>query len=268
MLCFERNLPITDHILYAIGDVHGRADLLGDLLDWIEADAPAQGAQPCVRFLGDIIDRGPESRAAMDMVADTLDRWPGSRLMLGNHDDWLLQFLAGRPPEEDDWFELWMEQGGQETLSSYAASADRPRDARDIILDRHARHVQVLREASILECNGPFAFVHAGVDPAAGFDAQMRGTCLRIRSQFLQHVGLLDHVVIHGHSPQRPAQPTVTENRISMDTGAFFSGVLSVAAIAPGTVRFMAARERLGVSPIEATRFDRGLGTAIDRLAA
>ena len=87
-------MPLT----YAIGDVHGRRDLLQALLQAIRTDSAGREAR--IIFLGDIIDRGPESRQCLDLVIATLDSYPGSRLILGNHEEFLLSFLDAETPEQ------------------------------------------------------------------------------------------------------------------------------------------------------------------------
>lgn len=247
--------------------MHGRADLLRELLAWIEASSLAIGQVPCIRFLGDIVDRGPDSRAAMDMVAGTLERWPASRLILGNHDDCLLAMLSGRAGSEASHC-AWLDQGGRETLLSYGVDPEDREGARALILGRHPRHAAILSEAPTIEIMERFVIVHAGIDPMRPLRDQRRADCLNIRGPFLDHVGRLDHVVVHGHTPQRPPQPTVTENRISVDTGAVTSGVLSVAVIdlARESLRFASAIEGGGVAEVEPILLDRGLGTAVDDL--
>ena len=92
---------------YAIGDIHGRADLLTPLLDAIAREAGASDSEPRVLFLGDIVDRGPSSRQALDLVCDTLRRWPRSRLIRGNHDAYFLDFMAADAVDQTR-FEKWL----------------------------------------------------------------------------------------------------------------------------------------------------------------
>lgn len=104
---------------YAIGDVHGRADLLAPLLEAIAQDAEASGVEPRVLFLGDIVDRGPSSRHALDLVCDTLERWPRSRLIRGNHDAYFLDFMTADAVDHarsDNWL---LRLGGYATMESY-----------------------------------------------------------------------------------------------------------------------------------------------------
>jgi serine/threonine protein phosphatase 1 len=115
-------LPVS-RLTYAIGDVHGRADLLQPLLAFIASDAVRRGQEPRVIFLGDIVDRGSDSRGAMELVASTLKRWPSSRLLLGNQDDYFLHVVTEDAPDERI-LALWLRNGGTTTLESYYPLGD------------------------------------------------------------------------------------------------------------------------------------------------
>lgn len=255
-------------LLYAIGDVHGRADLLQTLLDAIERNASSLGAPPSVVFLGDIIDRGPESCTCLDLVGETLARWPGSRLILGNHDDCLLSFFEGRSLKEP-WYEGWLSQGGRRALLSYGVDPDQPKVARNRMRERHADHHAMLANASIIEIDQDFAFVHAGIDPRRGIADQARSDCLFIRKRFLDHLGPLERIIVHGHTPQHPPRAVATENRISLDTGAYASNVLTALVIdrRAQTIETLSTRSDGRVESGRPIRLDRGFGTAIDRYA-
>jgi serine/threonine protein phosphatase 1 len=90
---------LTSNLIYAIGDIHGRLDLLTALLDFVAMDATRRRQEPKVIFLGDIVDRGPDNKWCIELVASTLERWPKSRLILGNHDDWFLRVLGTDDPD-------------------------------------------------------------------------------------------------------------------------------------------------------------------------
>ncbi|WP_262268401.1 metallophosphoesterase [Microvirga yunnanensis] len=227
-----RSLPIS-RLTYAIGDVHGRADLLRSLLAFIAADAERRGQEPRVIFLGDIVDRGPDSRGAMDLVGKTLKRWPSSRLLLGNHDDYFLHVVTEDVPDERI-LALWLRNGGDATVASYDFMGDLDAARTKVRID-FADHLDLLRSASLIETDGPFAFVHAGIDPTRPIDAQDRKGCLTIRKGFLDHTGPLSHVVIHGHTITESRLPEVSENRIALDTGAYGTGRLTTLIIDPTT---------------------------------
>lgn len=249
--------------LFALGDVHGESRLLASLLAYIDRNAGNEPEGPAVYFLGDIVDRGPDSRGALDLVCATLRRWPLSRLLLGNHDQWFLDFL--RDPEAAT--AMWLDQGGRETIQSYDLPTHRLPDAAARIRRDHPVHVAALENASLIETVSAFAFVHAGIDPSRSLFQQSEHDCLWIRAPFLEHVGHLSHIVVHGHTPQPLARPVVTENRVSVDTGACFSGVLSAFAldVESGEAGFLAARRDGSVERVEPTWLDRGLGTALPR---
>lgn len=246
----------------AIGDVHGAADLLETLLAGLDRAAPG-----CpIYFLGDIVDRGPDSRRAMDLVGATLEARPGSKLLLGNHDDWLLRFLEDQLSVDEALH--WLAQGGGETLVSYgvAPGADLAA-ARQHVLASRPSHLALLNSASVVESIDGFAFVHAGIDPLRPLNEQRRHDCLWMREPFLGHVGRLDHVVVHGHTPLKDGIPVATENRISIDTAAVLTGALTAMLIdtADGTIDFLQTRNDGNVSAVEPRRLNRGLGTAVDR---
>lgn len=252
-------------MLYAIGDVHGRADLLELLLAFIEDDAKTAGRNLAIMMLGDLVDRGPDSCRVLDMVVALLARWPASRFCLGNHDSFFLSFLD-ETSDFPDIVDSWLSQGGDATLRSYGLTSGTLPAFRELIFAEHPEHVAALRKASLLEVNGPFAFVHAGVRPDLPLTAQMRDDLLWIRAPFLRHVGPLERIVVHGHSPQKPPRPHVSENRISLDTGAFFSGALSALRYdgLSNSLSFVATDWRGRVSEVDPVRVDRGFGTALD----
>lgn len=259
-------LPASVPLIYAVGDVHGRADLLRQMVDFIADEAERTGREPAVIMLGDLVDRGPDSQGVLDCVIAVLDRWPASRLCLGNHDAFFLSFLDDRP-DAPAITDTWLDQGGDETLRSYGLARGKLSDFRLRILEEHPRHLTLLQDASLMEVVPDFVFVHAGIDPHRPLAAQNRDDLVWIRAPFLQHVGRLERIVVHGHTPQKPLRPHVTENRISLDTGAYASGILSALRFDPQerTLRFVATDGARGVASVEPARVDRGFGTVLDR---
>ncbi|MCP9630743.1 metallophosphoesterase [Rhodopseudomonas palustris] len=223
----EMNLLDLQSTVCAIGDVHGRSDLLETLIKFIDEHSTETRRRPRVYFLGDIVDRGPDSRGAMDIVCETLKRWPESRLLLGNHD-----FMFRDALTEQRFVEDWFMRGAATTLASYLGHSDCfTFDDLHEIKERFEDHVEVLQSASLSEVLGRYLFVHAGIDPTRPPNDQRLADVLQIRSRFLDHVGHLSHVVVHGHSPSTPPLPIVTENRISLDTNAVYTDVLTMAMI-------------------------------------
>lgn len=217
--------------IYAIGDVHGRRDLLKALLAAIDDASGASTAR--IIFLGDIIDRGPESRQCLDLVIGTLATRPGSRLILGNHEEFMLAFLdAPTPDDRETAARRWLPNGGAETLRSYGFAASGPLDE---IAARLAAgfpaHIAALREAEWMVETGRYALVHGGIDPDLPLAAQDPVTTRWIRDRFLRFEGRLEKTVLHGHTMTESSLPELHGNRIALDTGAVRSGHLTCAIL-------------------------------------
>ena len=214
--------------VYAIGDIHGRADLLDELLEAIEADWRSKPARRRVLvFLGDLIDRGPDSRGVIQRVATLeLDR-AEIVCVLGNHEEVLVGLLDGHP----DQFENWLRFGGQECLASYglestALSGLAPRQALAKMREAIPRaHRQFLRGMSDSVRIGGYLFVHAGIRPGVPIEAQRTVDLRWIRAPFLDDDTGHGFVVVHGHTISE--QVEWRSNRIGVDTGAYRSGVLT-----------------------------------------
>ncbi|MBY3089007.1 hypothetical protein HFO63_33885 [Rhizobium laguerreae] len=218
------------YIVYAIADVHGRADLLEAMLGYIAADSNEHHSKPVVIFLGDLIDRGPHSPKVLDQVCLTLDLYPGSRLILGNHDFYLRELLRGALTHEDAV--NWMDWGGVATLSAYStlpvpAFENIAADIRRVF----PHHVDLLENALSFKEIGRFCFVHAGKRPGVQLANQSEYDLRWIRAGFLDHIDVFGHVVLHGHTITKSLRPEVYSNRIALDTGAFRTGRLSAAVI-------------------------------------
>lgn len=224
----EAALP-AGHRAYVVGDIHGRADLLAPLLERIAADrARHNDRQSHIIFLGDYVDRGPTSKDVVDMMID-LSRADSSIIMLkGNHEAAMMTFL--QDPLKG---KRWLHYGGDTTLKSYGVDVDLAaldeksidriiRSFRRKLPDSHLQFFGTLQSSFTL---GDYFFVHAGVDPANPVDEQREHDMLWIRNSFLSHEGLYEKVIVHGHSII--PEPEFKENRIGIDTGAFYSNVLS-----------------------------------------
>jgi serine/threonine protein phosphatase 1 len=255
---------VNNSTIYAIGDVHGCSDLLARLVDFIGNYAERNRRIPLVFFLGDIVDRGHYPLGAMSIVQDCIQRWPGSRLFRGNHEQMFLEVLDN--PSDEHLKNRFICNGGYNTLRSFIGYDD-PHTAEEIVdvAVRHAHHVNLMRRASLIEIVGRYAFVHAGIDPHVAIGEQSEKDMMWIREKFLDYVGPLSHIIVHGHTMLEPTRPVVTENRISLDTGAYHSGVLSMAVIDPETdaVEFYATNYDGSVQALEPLRLDRGYGDAL-----
>lgn len=225
--------------IYAIGDVHGRLDLLTRLHALIAADAAAAPVQRrVIVYLGDYIDRGPDSRGVVDFLLQP--PLPGfeSVHLLGNHEDYLLQFL-----EQAEVGPHWGAYGGLATLASYGVrppSGFTPHvadfeTARRALADKiPAAHLDFLRGLKLTHAEGGYLFVHAGVKPGVALSEQQADDLLWIRDEFLNSPDDFGACVVHGHTiVETPEQHA---NRIAIDTGAFATGTLT-ALVLDGTER-------------------------------
>ncbi len=254
------NLLNLKSTVCAIGDVHGRSDLLNSLIEFLDERSAETRYRPRVYFLGDIVDRGPDSRGAMDIVCETLKRWPESRLLLGNHD-----FMFRDALTEQRFVEDWFMRGAETTLTSYLGHSNCfTFDDLHEIKERFRDHLEVLQSASLIDIQGRHLFVHAGFNPTRSLDDQNLSDLLQIRAPFLNYVGHLPHVVVHGHSPLTPPIPVVTENRISLDTNAVATGVLTMAMVDTkgGKAEFYSTDQTGTVRATVPTLLDRGFGVA------
>jgi serine/threonine protein phosphatase 1 len=235
------------HAVYAIGDVHGRLDLLDDLLVRIRQDAdrhPSDRARSLV-FLGDYIDRGSESRGVVErLLTDPLPGFATVRLM-GNHEEAMLAFLDG----ESDGLD-WLSFGGVETLMSYGVplrslprTGDAVRALRVALAAAvPAHHVELIRRCTLHHSVGDYLFVHAGVRPGIPLERQTPTDMMWIRDDFLRaRIPLRGRVVVHGHTicdlPQNRG------HRINIDTGAFASGRLTSLALRGSGRRFLSTAD-------------------------
>ena len=225
---------------YAVGDIHGQAGLLRTLQGMIDADIAASPPAKIVEiYLGDYIDRGPESAAVIEAL--TQPRPHRTVFLRGNHEDYLDLFLAGR-----DVLSPWLKRGGLATLASYgidprfkANQAPRRRALVSAMPGPHRAFIASLKLGYRL---GDVFFVHAGIRPGVPIERQERDDLLTIRRAFLEGDPVLPVRVVHGHTPQR--EPQVTPYRIGIDTGAFATGRLTCAVLEGDGVRFLSTNTR------------------------
>lgn len=235
--------------LYAVGDIHGCAAELAGMLELIRRDHGRinDGKQARLIFLGDYIDRGPDSRGVIETLLNLEMNGFETVFLKGNHEVLLERFLNGA--EMDDYAYLFM-NGGRETLRSYGLALERlkgvPGDDSMAAIRTAAlacipsTHRQFLASLALTARFGDYLFVHAGVRPRIPLDRQQEHDLLWIRDEFLDHTGDFGAVIVHGHTPQ-PA-PVNLNNRIGIDTGAFFTGRLTAVALENGTRRFFEMR--------------------------
>jgi serine/threonine protein phosphatase 1 len=225
--------------LYAIGDIHGCADHLDRLLDKIAAEERASGPARLI-FLGDYVDRGPDSRGVIDRLVEIRRSRPQTIFLKGNHEAVFLDFLAD-PYEMRDWLD-W---GGADTLRSYGVdnvAARTPDDLADEMTSRlPAEHVAFLKGLELTFTAGDYLFVHAGVRPGVPLESQAERDLLWIRGEF-HHAppeARPEKVVVHGHHPLR--KPLDAGWRIDVDTGACFGGRLTAVVLEGDGRRFLSS---------------------------
>lgn len=238
---------VDGRLVYAVGDIHGRYDLLVEMLTQIVADAVqrANGRQPVLILCGDYVDRGPDSArvlTALDWMRR--DSRFALHLIKGNHEQAFLAFLKN-PREGGPWLGF----GGDATLRSYGVTP--PADftdpteltrARDDLLERMpAAHLRVLQELELMTIIGDYAFVHAGVRPGVALSRQKPDDLMWIRGGFLEQTKRFEKRIVHGHSWSEP-EPEIYDNRIGLDTGAYQTGVLTAVRIEDGEVEVFQTR--------------------------
>lgn len=228
--------------LYAIGDVHGRLDLLSAMHQTIaaeiERDRPADWR---ILHLGDYVDRGPDSKGVLEFLVARSSADERVITLAGNHDVGFIDFLD--IPDNRGLFANW---GGDATARSYGVETD----FSDVVRLSHshtalvravpAKHRRFLEKLSFSAEFGDFFFCHAGIRPGVPLDRQSHDDLVWIRDRFLDHAGLHPKVVVHGHTPHY--EPQVLANRVNVDTLAYQSGVLTALVVDESDKRILAVR--------------------------
>lgn len=212
--------------IYAIGDIHGCLEELDRLLDAIDSDLNRRPARAHLIFLGDLVDRGPNSSGVIERLKS--GGLPGERasFLMGNHEEVLLDCYGGDVRKCGDW----LQYGGLQTLESYGLSradiferaADLPTAIREVIPQEHIGFIQSFQDHLQL---GDYLFVHAGIRPGIPLEGQSPGDLRWIRRGFLHSSSDHGAVVVHGHSIVDEID--VRPNRIAVDTGCYLNGKLS-----------------------------------------
>ncbi|MBT2185900.1 metallophosphoesterase family protein [Sphingobium nicotianae] len=222
-----------DRRVYAIGDIHGRLDLLTRLVDKIADDDLARGPGGTTELvmLGDFVDRGPESAGVLDFVMRLRDWWPAITCLQGNHEEVFLMAARG----DESALRFMTRIGGRETMLSYGATeADLDEmtlgQLRDWLMstvpEAHLTFIEGMADRVLI---GDYLFVHAGIRPRVPMDEQ-EGRDLRwIRDEFLSFESPHPHYVVHGHSITAGVEQK--GNRMGIDTGAYATGVLTAVGL-------------------------------------
>ena len=232
-------------LVYAIGDIHGCLSLLDDLLSQIVEDAGSSAAERRVLvFVGDYIDRGPDSAGVIERLSSGLPQGFESICLKGNHEALMLDFLKN-PATSDRWYI----NGGETTMASYGVRPELLGDpaiaaaCRDAFIELlPARHQEFFETLKLSAAIGDYFFAHAGIDPAVPLDRQRPDDLMWIRDPFLEWAEDFGKFVIHGHTPVR--EPEVRANRIDIDTGAWMRGTLTALCLEGSEKRFLATDPR------------------------
>jgi serine/threonine protein phosphatase 1 len=225
--------------VYAIGDIHGRRDLLDDLLRQIETQDAQNGNAPSeIIFLGDLIDRGPDSAQVVERVVELRESGRAMSLLLGNHEEVFLRVLHG----DFGLLPMFIKIGGRETLFSYGITREEYDTLNDADLAERLRqlvppaHLDLLDACDEMVFRGDYVFVHAGIRPGVPLAEQKEEDLRWIRSPFLESTADHGRVIVHGHTVTE--EPELRANRIGIDTGAVYSGRLTALGI-DGTRRWL-----------------------------
>ncbi len=227
--------------VYAIGDIHGRLDLLDDLSRQIRADLGSAPAEVVTIFLGDYVDRGPDAAGVLERLSRADFPTP-IRALRGNHEEVVGQFF-----EDENVLETWRRFGGLETLHSYGVDvteatrgAGYDRAWKSLAARMPHEHRMFLEQTDLAASYGDYFFCHAGVRPAVPLERQTARDLLWIREDFLEFKGSWSKIVVHGHTPVR--SPEILPNRINVDTGAFATSVLTALVLEGAERRFLATK--------------------------
>jgi serine/threonine protein phosphatase 1 len=222
-IMMDETVPGSARLTYAVGDIHGRVDLLKSAVEAVTEHARSRPFR--LVFLGDYVDRGPDSRRVIELLMG-LQRVSPVVCLKGNHEQLMLKAVVERA---DGALQLWLDNGGEATLRSYGLPSD-PDAAGGV----PSEHIRWLSSLPLTTGDAHRIYVHAGLMPRTATHRQKEETCLWIREKFLQaQPGDFEAHVVHGHTPlwegkPDPARPELLEHRTNLDTGAFATGVLSV----------------------------------------
>ncbi len=223
--------------VYAIGDIHGRNDLLNKLIALIEADDASRGpSDSLIIFLGDLVDRGQDSSGVIETARALAARRP-VRFLCGNHEEMFLGSF-----EREDTLRHFLRHGGRETLLSYdiepqvynIVTLTELHEMLPALVPQAHRDFMAAMEDRIVV--GDYVFVHAGIRPGVALEDQSPSDLRWIRGEFIDDRTPRDFAVVHGHTITD--EPQVLPLRIGIDTGAFASGRLTALGL-QGTDRWL-----------------------------
>lgn len=218
--------------IYCIGDIHGRLDLITQLMKRIQYHAQHFAGKIIIVYLGDYIDRGPQSKGVIDFILHNTQPNMHYVYLRGNHEQTLLDFLHNEAVGKS-----WLSYGGHTTLASYGVAITKiPTKPTDFLALQSqlraklpATHYQFLLQTQLFYSVGSYFFVHAGINPHYSLAKQRPEDLLWIRDEFIHTKKPFEKIIVHGHTITDAAE--LLPHRIGIDTGAYLTGVLTSLAL-------------------------------------
>lgn len=228
------------HRVFAIGDIHGRLDLLLELLNTINQEISAHPKDHnTVVFLGDYVDRGPDSAGVVKHLSKLSLHGAECIFLRGNHEKYIMDLTTLSVP-----YDIWLQNGGGATLKSYGVDADPENDLQNAQAVQEALkhaipqdHWDFFEGLKLSWRKGSIFFAHAGIDPTRPLDQQRGQDLMWIREPFLNAERDHGALIVHGHTPHY--EPEVRRNRINVDTAAWQSNYLTALVLETGQCRFL-----------------------------
>lgn len=238
-------------MLFAIGDIHGHADELMALHTIVRSEIDNQTEfQHSIVYLGDYIDRGPDSKRVLEILCTGIERKVDEVFLVGNHDQFLIELIDFDPSLDRCFINNWYDNGGVATMRSLEVAGYGRLLESNNLEELHARTILALGSALVaflknlkpIHKIGNYLFVHAGIDPSVDLDDQEFADLLLIREPFLSGSKSWRHpfCVVHGHSI---SMPSVHSHRISVDAGCYQNGALCAVQIKEDLLRFIAVSQ-------------------------
>ena len=217
--------------IFVVGDIHGCHILLTQIHKKILDKSTNISGKKLLIYLGDYIDRGPKIKETIQTLLNFQPNNFQQIFLLGNHEQMMLDFINNVP----DSLYLWIFNGGNETLNSYGIKGteffnnetkSNETIRNELVNNIPKNHLQFFNNLTLSYQWGEYFFVHAGINPDVPLDKQDKNTLIwQRKSKFLDNTKLFEKIIVHGHTPQ-PKIENFT-NRINLDTGAFYTGILS-----------------------------------------
>lgn len=221
-------------IIYAVGDVHGQYKELSLLLDKIQSNAEKKDEKTVFIQVGDLVDRGPNSKKVLDTMRAIESKLPAvdqHEVLLGNHELDLLAIINNEHPDPHHWYKNKIGRaGGRATLKSFGVDLGDDPNSNQIVQKTQSivpnEYVAWIKKRPVRVIKGSYYFVHAGINPSIPLNQQDSCDCLYMREPFLSSDKAFEYIIVHGHTPAVNSK-AIHQNRINVDTGAGHNQTLS-----------------------------------------